>query len=378
MRPKHFLALAALVAFSGAAQADLLMTEIVDGPLPGGQPKWVELTNTDASGSYDMTLYSFGNFNNGGTNLSSGSAKILTGVLDAGGSYIISYEGEPTAPEVSVFESVYGFAPDFFMGGGYVNGDDVLALFLGAATGDGSDATMVDVYGVLGVDGSGESWEYTDAYSYRCGDSANGGVFDEGDWVFGGANALEAGCGGDDACEAQNMLDLTTPGVHVGCTVECSLDDPGPGTPYCCGMACPCGADDLGAGCANTNGAGAVLTSGGSNDATVDDLAIFGSGMLLGEPCQLFSATQQLEGGAGAPFGDGLRCTGVSLIRHSAKLCDAAGAAQWTNGDGDFLAAEAGALPGDTRQFQIFYRNVQSTCGAGFNTSNATEVTFGP
>ena len=65
------------------------------------------------------------------------------------------------------------------------------------------------------------------------------------------------------------------------------------------------------------------------------------------------------------------------LIRHSAKLCDAAGAAQWTNGDGDFLAAEAGALPGDTRQFQIFYRNVQSTCGAGFNTTNATEVTFG-
>ena len=36
----------ALLLLSSTSLGDLLITEVVDGPLIGGQPKWAELTNT--------------------------------------------------------------------------------------------------------------------------------------------------------------------------------------------------------------------------------------------------------------------------------------------------------------------------------------------
>jgi hypothetical protein len=195
-------------------QSDLIISEIVDGTLPYGNPKWVELTNVGCSG-IDLTAYSFGNFNNGGTTLGGGAATVLTGTLASGASYVISYEAAPTPPEISVFEDVYGFVPDLFMGGTYINGDDVLALFLGAATGDGSDATLVDVYGVIGVDGTGQPWEYTDSYSYRNANITQGNAtFTLAEWTIAGPDALEDP-GGDDLIEEQNLLDYTDPGTHT-------------------------------------------------------------------------------------------------------------------------------------------------------------------
>ena len=63
-------------------------------------------------------------------------------------------------------------------------GDDALALFLGAATGDGSDATRVDVYGVIGVDVTGEIWEHTDGYSFRSAGATASAAFDPTQWVL--------------------------------------------------------------------------------------------------------------------------------------------------------------------------------------------------
>jgi hypothetical protein len=146
--------------------------------------------------------------NNGNTTLG-GNALVLTGILSPGASYVVGYDNNDDP-----FAGVYGFTADILTGGGYINGDDVVILFLGAATGDGTDATIVDLYGVIGTDGSGEDWEYADGYSYRLGTSANNGVFHPGDWFVGGKDSLEAGCGGDDACEEVNLQNLTTPGTH--------------------------------------------------------------------------------------------------------------------------------------------------------------------
>jgi len=157
------------------------------------------------------------------------------------------------------------------------------------------------------------------------------------------------------------------------CPSVCAADA-GPGTAYCCGEGCPCANDDPTAGCANSGGSGATLGSGGTASVTNDDLEMHASGMLQGQPCQLFSATQQMNGGAGFPFLDGLRCTGVALIRHDVRLADVNGDASWVGG----LASQAGATAGDTRQFQVYYRDVVSACGAGANTTNATEIVFGP
>ncbi|MHC4317684.1 MAG: lamin tail domain-containing protein [Planctomycetota bacterium] len=183
----------------------------MDATLPYGLPKWVELTNCGYT-TLDMSEYSIGNYNNGSTNLGGGASSVLAGLLDPGDSYIVAYEYPPDPPP-SVFEDTYGFVPDFFIGP-FFNGDDVIALFLGPATGDGSDATLLDVYGVIGVDGSGEVWEYTDGYSYRYGGASQTATFDPSEWFFGGKNSLEDP-GGDDAVELELILTFTDPGTHI-------------------------------------------------------------------------------------------------------------------------------------------------------------------
>ncbi|MAF66116.1 MAG: hypothetical protein CMJ84_10735, partial [Planctomycetes bacterium] len=158
------------------------------------------------------------------------------------------------------------------------------------------------------------------------------------------------------------------------CPIVCELSDSGPGDAFCCGLGCPCSNDDNTAGCANSGGAGGTLGSGGSTGVLADDLEMHASGLMLGQPVQLFSARDALNGGAGFPFIDGLRCTGVELIRHDIKLADATGAASWVGS----LGSEAGMVPGDERHFQVFYRDAVSACGTGANTTNATTVTFSP
>ena len=212
MRPlPNVCATAAVFAlFTGSIQAQVIISEIVDGTLTGGQPKFVELTNCGAD-PVDLSAYSIGNFNNGGSELGGGASAALAGELVAGASLVIAYEAPPADGAESAFEAAFGDPPGMFIGP-FINGDDVLVLFEGLATGDGSDATMVDVYGNIGVDGSDTSWEYTDSYVVRRPGSVPSSTFDETEWMIAGANALE---GADDVEELQNLLDRTTPGAHV-------------------------------------------------------------------------------------------------------------------------------------------------------------------
>lgn len=211
MLKKFLLGLGLVAVATVPAQADLIISEVVDGTLPGGLPKYVELTNTGVD-PVDLSLYSIGNYSNGGTTLGGGAATQLSGMLGSCESYVVSYE-TGDAPGVGLFFETYGFDPDNFDLGAFINGDDAVALFLGLATGDGSDATLVDVYGVIGVDGTGEAWETMDSYGYRLVNNANP-VFNPAEWFFAGPNALE---GADDIIEAQNLLDFTDPGIYTNC-----------------------------------------------------------------------------------------------------------------------------------------------------------------
>lgn len=196
---------------ASTANGALIISEVVDATLPGGLPKFVELTNTGVT-DIDLSAYSIGNFNNGGTTLGGGASTVLSGTLVAGDSYVISYENGDS-PGSSQFFDVYGFDPDNFDLGTFINGDDVIALFQGAATGDGSDATLVDVYGVIGTDGSGEVWEYTDGFSFRNPNAISpSATFEASQWTFGGANSLETG---DDSTELPLIQANTTPGTHA-------------------------------------------------------------------------------------------------------------------------------------------------------------------
>lgn len=141
------------------------------------------------------------------------------------------------------------------------------------------------------------------------------------------------------------------------------------------GTACPCGnAGAAGVGCATSLGVGALLAATGSASIGADDLGFLATGVLPGQSAVLFAATNALNGGAGVPFGAGLRCTGGSLRRLGLVTPDAFGHASWGPG----IATQGGWSAGDLRRFQVGFRDSGSSCGGGFNLTQAIEVRFGP
>ena len=191
----------------------VLITEIVDGTLTGGLPKFVEISNLGAS-PVDLAGYSLGVYSNGGTTLLGGSSVVLSGDLAVGSSFVVSFETGDTLTSSS-FLSVYGFNADNVDFGAQINGNDVVALFradgngtAGAATASGNDATLVDIYGVIGVNGAGQSWEYTDGFATRRqAATLPSSVFDTNEWGFSGVDAL-------DGLDAAGIIGATSPGSH--------------------------------------------------------------------------------------------------------------------------------------------------------------------
>jgi photosystem II stability/assembly factor-like uncharacterized protein len=148
-----------------------------------------------------------------------------------------------------------------------------------------------------------------------------------------------------------------------------------PITRYCGCDTAPCGNDDPSAGCANSSGVGATLSASGTTDVSFDDLVLTAQQLLPGQPALLFAGEQQVNGGAGLPFGDGLRCAGTGVVRLGTRVPDAQGAASWGPG----LAASAGWTGGDVRHVQAWYRDPSgSPCGGLFNLTDALTVTFRP
>ena len=204
MKALGTIAVAALspLSASQAFSTTLLISEVVDATLPGGLPKYVELTNT-GSDTLDLSGFSVAIYNNANTTFSAFNG--LSGTLMGGNSFVLSLEGGDS-PGNGVFFDTYGFDPDSFNFGTVVNGNDVVALFEGPGT------TLLDIYRVIGVDGTGEVWEYTDGFTYRNPDVTMANpVFDPSEWAFSGPNSLETG---NDVEELALILANTTPGSH--------------------------------------------------------------------------------------------------------------------------------------------------------------------
>jgi len=141
------------------------------------------------------------------------------------------------------------------------------------------------------------------------------------------------------------------------------------------GAACPCGAVGAsGAGCPTSLGAGAVLTASGTASLLANDLTFHASDVLPGQSATLFVGDNALNGGAGTPFGDGLRCAGGNLRRLGLRIPDAFGNATWGPG----LAAQGAWSAGDLRRFQVGFRDPANVCGNSFNLTQGIEVRFGP
>jgi len=180
------------------------------------------------------------------------------------------------------------------------------------------------------------------------------------------------------ASDFSNLALVRATVVYHYCVVE--GPPPAVGTAYCfgdgSGTACPC--DNAGAsdeGCANSTGAGAILSGDGSASVAADDLTFDAAQLIPSQPALLFAGENQVNGGDGLVFGDGLRCAGGNVKRLGVRQPDANGDATWGPG----LQPLGLWQPGDTRRFQAWYRDPNGgPCGLGFNLSHGYEVVFVP
>jgi sugar lactone lactonase YvrE len=203
-------------------------------------------------------------------------------------------------------------------------------------------------------------------------------------WVFGtGTVARVTGTG------AEVVVNVTTPtGIAIaddGTMYVSSLitgqvhryeSTSFPGVVYCSAdaAACPCsnGGDGT-SGCANSTGAGGTLSASGSPSLLNDTLVLTAGGLVPMKPCLFFSGANRVNGGAGLPFGDGLRCAGFEAVRIQVTDVNAAGEATTsvevsTNGQAYAHTIDVG----ETVNYQCWYRDeaTVSPCGNSFNTTN--------
>lgn len=124
----------------------------------------------------DLSTFGIGSANNG--NGSNGVEFAFPAVSATKGSFIY------LAADSALFHQYFGFDADYISSAMNINGDDAIELF--------ENATVIDVFGEIDVDGTGKPWEYTDGWAYRNnGTGPDGSLFVIANWHFGGVGSLD-------------------------------------------------------------------------------------------------------------------------------------------------------------------------------------------
>ncbi|MGV6830675.1 MAG: lamin tail domain-containing protein [bacterium] len=193
MKKLYFLLLTIFISGAAFGQGPII-TIISDGDCSGGNPKMVEIY---ADGTVDFSLYSIERQSNGGswgttTNLSA------FGMVTDDFIYIYSDSSDP-----EVFATEYPSAsPSIENGVVNINGDDGIRLVLD------SDGSVVDQYGVDGVDGSGQVWEYADGFAKRVDGSGPDGGFNTSNWTYSNGDL-----NGEGNCQSGTIFETVMGGV---------------------------------------------------------------------------------------------------------------------------------------------------------------------
>lgn len=174
---------------------------------------------------------------------------------------------------------------------------------------------------------------------------------------------------------------LSSAGAATGGTTRAVVDEieirsAPAGSQFCygdgSGAACPCNNYTLlTGGCTNSSGEGALAYAYGSTSLSEDTLEFGASLMPAGVPALLFSSGSSAAGGAGLPFGDGIRCLNGPFKRLGVEFVQADGRVNWA---ADQLLSSTGIDAGSTAYFQVWYRDPAGPCGGGFNLSNGYRV----
>lgn len=160
---------------------DLMISEVAD---PGDYPaaRFVEIYN-GSSFTVNLSGYSMRVYNDGSGVVS--NTVSLSGTLASGGFYTLAYD-------VDAYTTAYSNLPSTtsaFING---DGDDVYQIFDGTS--------VIDVYGEVGVDGTGTVWDYTGKNSVRTSDakssSKGNSNFTPSEWSINPANISDVTPGG--------------------------------------------------------------------------------------------------------------------------------------------------------------------------------------
>jgi hypothetical protein len=223
--------------------------------------------------------------------------------------------------------------------------------------------------------------------------------------LLGGGGGMGCGWGAGTGIGTDDVLEIDTAGAMLGCNffggyfsggeyaslylklAGADTAPPSTGTKFCFGnglsTACPCGNNNdssqaAGAsGCANGSfHGGAELDVSGSASLVSDDATLNAAGLVPGQPGLFFQGNNAVNAGTGNSFGDGLRCAGGSVVRLGVRVANPAGEASTM---GISLGATGQASAGDTRRYQLWYRDPNgSPCGNLFNLTNGLEVVWQP
>lgn len=194
---------------------DLLITGVIDGPLPSGYPKGIELYAVNAIP--DLSIYGIESAGNGAA--AAGVEYNFPADAITAGTFIYLASSNSSAG----FIQYLSVTPQYESGVVNVNGNDTVILY--------KDGSIEDSIGVIGEDGSGKDWDHLDGWAYRKDGKGPNATFDSSEWIFSGANALDGCDKSDDSgtnAECSSVFPVgsystmisTTPEISVGSSVS--------------------------------------------------------------------------------------------------------------------------------------------------------------
>ena len=153
-------------------------------------------------------------------------------------------------------------------------------------------------------------------------------------------------------------------------------------------IACPCGNPPAaaGKGCDNSAATGGASISGAGSANTAGDTLVFTTGGQTANGTTIILQGNAIAGGgAGVPFGQGVRCVGGTLKRLYVKSPGGTGGVTAPVGADPTVSTQSANLgdpiaPGSTRYYMAYYRDpiVLGGCAANatFNATNALQVAW--
>ena len=157
---------------ASAVTSNLSMQGVLDFSLPGKYFRGFHLKAT--ADIADLSVYSMETYSSG-DRLTANNTYTLSGSASAGDDILFWFSNAENAANIymnasNIFDVVVDESANNWNG---YNGDDPLTLSM--------NGTVVETYGELGVDGSGEAWEYTDTWAYKV----------DGAWTYGAVNCTD-------------------------------------------------------------------------------------------------------------------------------------------------------------------------------------------